>query len=434
MGALAPILYQGAIPVFADVDPRTGNVTAETIADRLSDRTKAIVVTHLFGNPCEMGEIMALAAKHTLPVIEDCAQAYLATSGGRKVGTIGAIGCFSLQQGKHITAGEGGLVVTNDDDLARRVRLFIDKAWGYGDPNPDHYFLALNYRMSELQGAVALAQLGKLEQSVSRRIDMAARLTHALAGLPGIETPWVHADNRHVFWRYVLRVDRDSDPGRACCARCSPERLRRRIRPALHPEAGVSLRHFRRAAHLRIQPIPVHAGPARSDRLLRGAVPGHVRGAGSDARAALERALRAAPCRLPGRGHHQGRGKPGRSTDVTERVAFGLIGAGGIAQSYLQVFSGLEEARITAVADVRLDAAASAAEAMGCHAFGSWEELADRATLDAVLICTPPATHAEIAMHFLEKGIAVLCEKPFAVDLATARELAAASAANHARC
>jgi predicted dehydrogenase len=116
---------------------------------------------------------------------------------------------------------------------------------------------------------------------------------------------------------------------------------------------------------------------------------------------------------------------------VTERVAFGLIGAGGIAQSYLQVFSGLEEARITAVADVRLDAAASAAEAMGCHAFGSWEELADRATLDAVLICTPPATHAEIAMHFLKKGIAVLCEKPFAIDLAAARELAAASKANH---
>ena len=100
-------------------------------------------------------------------MIEDCAQAYLAASGGRIVGTIGTIGCFSLQQGKHITSGEGGLIVTSDDTLARRVRLFIDKAWGYGDPAPDHYFLALNYRMSELQGAVALAQLGKLETSVT---------------------------------------------------------------------------------------------------------------------------------------------------------------------------------------------------------------------------------------------------------------------------
>ncbi len=213
MGALAPILYQGAIPVFADVDPRTGNVTAAAIADRLSDRTKAIVVTHLFGNPCEMGEIMALADRHGLPVVEDCAQAYLATSGGRTVGTIGAIGCFSLQQGKHITSGEGGVVVTDDDDLARRIRLFADKAWGYGDPTPDHYFLALNYRMSELQGAVALAQLGKLDGSVDHRIEMAARLTKALDGLAGIETPWVHPANRHVFWRYVLRVDRAVIPG-----------------------------------------------------------------------------------------------------------------------------------------------------------------------------------------------------------------------------
>jgi perosamine synthetase len=97
--------------------------------------------------------------------------------------------------------------VTSDEGLARRVRLCIDKAWGYGDPAPDHYFLALNYRMSELQGAVALGQLGKLEASVSRRQALAARLTSAIQGLPGIGTPWVHPDNRHVFWRYVLRVD-----------------------------------------------------------------------------------------------------------------------------------------------------------------------------------------------------------------------------------
>jgi perosamine synthetase len=213
MGALSPILYQGAIPVFADVDARTGNITAATIADRLSDRTKAIVVTHLFGNPCEMGDIMALADARGLPVVEDAAQAFLATSGDRTVGTIGAIGCFSLQQGKHITTGEGGLVVTDDEALARRTRLFIDKGWGYGDPAPDHEFLALNYRMSELQGAVALAQLDKLEASVGQRVEMAARLTKALDGMPGIATPWVHPDNRHVYWRYVLRVDPDVIPG-----------------------------------------------------------------------------------------------------------------------------------------------------------------------------------------------------------------------------
>lgn len=223
MGALAPIVYQGAIPVFADVDPRTCNVTAETIRSRLSPRTKAIMVTHLFGNPCEMRDILALAAERGLPVIEDCAQAFLATSGGRPVGSLGAIGCFSLQQGKHITTGEGGIVVTSDPDLSRRSFLFINKAWGYGDPKPDHYFLALNYRMSELQGAVALAQLDKLEGLVRQRRELAERLTRLLDGVPGIETPWVASGNEHVYWKYCLRVDSKVIPGG------SPE-LGRRLR------------------------------------------------------------------------------------------------------------------------------------------------------------------------------------------------------------
>jgi len=213
MGALAPIVYQGAIPVFADVDPRTCNVTAESIRGRLSPRTKAILVTHLFGNPCEMRDIMALASEHEIPVLEDCAQAFLARSDGKLAGTLGAIGCFSLQQGKHITTGEGGLVITSSPELSRRSFLFINKAWGYGDPKPDHYFLALNYRMSELQGAVALAQLGKLEGCVRQRQRMAQRLTGLLEGVPGIETPWVAKGNEHVYWKYCLRVDSKRIPG-----------------------------------------------------------------------------------------------------------------------------------------------------------------------------------------------------------------------------
>ena len=104
-----------------------------------------------------------------MPLIEDCAQAFLARSDGRFVGTVGAIGCFSLQQGKHITTGEGGIVVTNDDALARRIRLFVNKAWPYGEEKPDHEFLALNSRMSELQGAVGTAQLDQLEAVVADR-------------------------------------------------------------------------------------------------------------------------------------------------------------------------------------------------------------------------------------------------------------------------
>src|SRR5215831_4522724 len=207
MGALTPILYQGAIPVFADVDPKTCNVTAKTVEGCLSRRTRAIIVTHLFGNPCDMAEIMELARSHHIPVIEDCAQAFLARYDNQFVGTIGTIGCFSLQQGKHITTGEGGLVVTHDRDLARRIFLFINKGWGYGDANPDHYFLALNYRMSELQGAVAVAQLRKLQSVVQSRISAATQLTEKLQSLPGIETPWANPKSVHTYWKYCLRVD-----------------------------------------------------------------------------------------------------------------------------------------------------------------------------------------------------------------------------------
>ena len=213
MGALTPILYQSAIPVFADVDPKTYNVTAETIEAALSPRTRAIMVTHLFGNPAKMGEIMELARSKKIPVIEDCAQAFGAQVEGVPVGTLGDIGCFSLQQGKHITTGEGGLVSTNDADYARRMFLFINKAWGYGDSNPDHYFLALNYRMNELAGAVAVAQLEKLHEFVQRRQKIAAELSKGLAGIVGLEIPYHDAGVEHTYWKYSLRVDSSAFEG-----------------------------------------------------------------------------------------------------------------------------------------------------------------------------------------------------------------------------
>ena len=207
MGALTPIIYQSAVPVFADVDPDTLNVTAETIEKVISERTKAIIVTHLFGNPCEMGPIMELAKSKGIPVIEDCAQAFMAKQNNQWIGTIGDIGCFSMQQGKHITTGEGGVVVTDDEHFARRMFLFVNKAWGYGDSKPDHYFLAPNYRMNELSGAVALAQLSKLSSTVDSRIATADAISKKLAGIAGIKTPRVAENSVHTYWKYCLNVD-----------------------------------------------------------------------------------------------------------------------------------------------------------------------------------------------------------------------------------
>ena len=213
MGAITPILYQTAIPVFADVDPETYNVTAETIAARITPRTKAVIVTHLFGTCCDMDPILELCAERGLPLIEDCAQAYGSLYKGRRPGTMGVIGCYSLQQGKHMSTGEGGMVVCNDPALARRMRLFVDKAWGYGDPKPDHYFLAPNYRLTELQGAVALAQFERLPAMVEHRVAMADRLSAAIADAPGVSAPKSTEGSTHTYWKYCLRIDPAVIPG-----------------------------------------------------------------------------------------------------------------------------------------------------------------------------------------------------------------------------
>ena len=195
------------------MDPLTLNVTAETLEARITERTKAIAVTHLFGNPCGMDAILAMANRHGLPVLEDAAQALGAKSGGRPAGSMGAMARFSLQQGKHVTTGEGGLVVTNDDALARRLFLFINKAWGYGDAKPDHFFLAPNYRMSELQGAVARAQFQKLPGLLDRRLHAACVLVGRLLKVDGITPPPIRSGDTCSYWRIPIRVEPGVIPG-----------------------------------------------------------------------------------------------------------------------------------------------------------------------------------------------------------------------------
>ncbi len=203
MGAITPILFQQAIPIFADVDPTTLNVTPESVAARVTSRTRAVIVTHMLGSPCDVQGIRRLV--RGIPVIEDCAQALLASVDGRAVGTIGDIGAFSLQQGKHMTTGEGGVITTSDPARARHMRLFADKGQPMGESA--YEFLALNYRMTELQGAVARAQLLKVDDVVARRRRNAAILNERLHALPGLTVPAARPGATHVYWRYALAVD-----------------------------------------------------------------------------------------------------------------------------------------------------------------------------------------------------------------------------------
>lgn len=207
MGTVIPILMQNAVPVFADVDQETGNLSPATVAAAITPRTRAVIVVHLFGKPAPVRELRELCDRNGLMLIEDCAQAYLARVGDTVAGRIGHIGCFSLQQTKHISAGDGGLVVTDDAALARRMRLFSDKGWPRDTAERTYLFLAVNYRMSELVGAVARAQLPRLPGVVADRRTAAARATAALSDLAGVTVPPDVGD--HVYWQYPLILDPD---------------------------------------------------------------------------------------------------------------------------------------------------------------------------------------------------------------------------------
>ncbi|MCA4923308.1 MAG: DegT/DnrJ/EryC1/StrS family aminotransferase [Methylobacterium sp.] len=207
IGTAIPIMAQLAVPVFADVDPATQNLTAATIEACLTPRTRAIIVTHVFGAPADMDPIMELAERRGLFVIEDCAQAHLATYKGRICGTIGHLGCFSFQQSKHMTTGDGGMVVANEDKrFGRELRLCGDKGWPRAKGGRDHLFLAPNYHMTELQAAVGLAQLKKLPAMVQARIDAADRLTARLAEVD-VEPAAILPNSRGVFFYYAFRLD-----------------------------------------------------------------------------------------------------------------------------------------------------------------------------------------------------------------------------------
>src|SRR5262249_25154853 len=131
----------------------------------------------------------------------------LAEDAGRLVGTFGQLACFSFQQGKHMTTGEGGIVTTDDAELHDRVVRFVNKGWGYADANPDHDRPGLNYRLTEHQSAVGVAQLEKLDRAVAVRRARAHELDEALSSEPGIAVPRVRAGSAHSYWRYCLTVD-----------------------------------------------------------------------------------------------------------------------------------------------------------------------------------------------------------------------------------
>ena len=208
LGSVVPILLQNAVPVFADID-HTYNMDPADVERRITDRTRAIIVVHLFGNGCDMDAMVDVARRHNLVLIEDSSQAHVTRYKGRYLGTIGDIGCFSLQQSKHMTTGDGGMVVTNNDAYLERMQLFADKGFARKGWGPRAYlFLSPCYRMNELTAAVGLPQLKRVRGRVERRMELGTRLTSQLNGVEGLRPAPITEGSEHAYWGYPIWVEK----------------------------------------------------------------------------------------------------------------------------------------------------------------------------------------------------------------------------------
>lgn len=207
IGSIIGILQHNLVPVFADWDASAFNTDPAAIEQAITERTCAILVVHLFGTPCDMPRIMEIARRHQLPVIEDCAQAHLATCGGRPVGSFGDIACWSLGL-KTLTTDQGGFVSAADPDMAARIRGFLSKgSVKLGEVWEPYSRLGAFYPMTDLQAAVGLAQLEKLEAATSARERMAAAYDAMFRTLPGFTVPVRRAEDRHVHYLYPFHLD-----------------------------------------------------------------------------------------------------------------------------------------------------------------------------------------------------------------------------------
>ncbi len=228
-------LHQNAVPMFVDIDPRTYCMDPDKLEAAINERTKAIIPVHIQGVPADMDPILEIARKHDLFVIEDACQAHGATYKGRNVGTMGHVGAFSLNNFKNLCGGEGGLYVTDDEDLLNKgmlIRCFgdeVDEVSRRRQYNAS--ILGYMYRNQELPAALARAQLMHLDERNAVRIANADYLTRELGKIPGVVPPYCPPESKHVYFMYNLRLD----PA-AAGVDCEPKRFRTAVEKALYKE------------------------------------------------------------------------------------------------------------------------------------------------------------------------------------------------------
>ncbi len=201
------VVYCGAKPVLVDSEPETWNIDVNQIEKKITDKTKAILVVHIYGHPCDMDPIMEIADKYGLYVIEDAAEVHGAEYKGRKTGGLGHVGCFSFYANKIITTGEGGMIVTDDEEIAEKARLLRNMAFPERKRIYVHSELGFNYRMTNVQAAIGLAQLERIEEFVEMRRRNAYLYNEYLKDIEGITLPPEKEWAKNVYWMYSILIE-----------------------------------------------------------------------------------------------------------------------------------------------------------------------------------------------------------------------------------
>lgn len=199
------ILYTGAKPVFADIDLKTYTIDPKSVEKQITENTKAILPVQLYGQSANMDEITEIAEKYGLIVIEDAAQAHGATCNGANVGSMGDMSCFSFYPTKNMTTSEGGIITTDDEDLAEKAKMF--RAHG-SSSRYHHDAIGYNFRMTDIGAAIGLAQLDKIDGFNEKRIANAAYLNEGLKDVDGVITPYCAYGSKHVYHQYTIRVEK----------------------------------------------------------------------------------------------------------------------------------------------------------------------------------------------------------------------------------
>jgi perosamine synthetase len=442
LGTIIPILYQNAIPVFADIDD-SYTMDPNEVEKKITSRTKAIIAVHLFGNACDMEAMVKISRKHNIPLIEDCAQAHMTEYKSKYVGTFGDIGCFSFQQAKHMTTGDGGMVITSNKAYYERMKLFVDKgyarkAWGARA----YIFHAPNYRMNELTGAVARAQLTKVKAVVDKRNELGGYLSSLLSHVEPIKTAPVTEGTKHSYWLYPVYL-KDKDQvnffteklkerkiwasagytvkpiylcsetltnkktyGQSGCPfTCKYTDTTYEYKEGLCPQAEETLKH--------LVCIPLDETWSKKEvERVAAAVKECVSG------------LLVSPA-VPLKAEEKRPEYAGGDTRKTDKVRIGIVGCGQISYLHLDAYKKNQNVELVAFADLDVNRAKAFTRKLNARAYSSHQEMLKNEKLDGVSICTIPATHKKITIDFLNAGVNVLCEKPLAVSVAEAREMIA---------